>query len=325
MGRGVLHQKGGKIKMSEIFYSSIILSILLLSMVSGVSAQNESIGNLGLKSPAIIEVDKMTGKPLGNVSNMSISYPNYLTPEEKQKIEEINASINLSVIRFGSGYTKYIKPGIDKNLTTDSEYYLIQFYYPLYPSAFGSVDEETRNALKQLGVVFLDSIDYHTYYAKIPPEAFDTLESLVDTGKIRYMGNIPAEAKIRPELLAKAQEKPYDLYFIVVKLFEDDETKVNELKKIMQIESYSKITHNVFGDARGSNIVKIYNLDFVRWVEEETPARVSQSKPENQESTESQKYIVVFREITPEYKDKVLSEIPYIDLTLKSIPVSIPL
>ena len=262
--------------MNKIFYSSIILSILLLSMVSGASAQNESIGNLSLHTPAIIEVDKMTGKPLGNVSNMSVSYQDNLTPEEIQKIEEIKASINLNVMRFASGYRLYVKPGVDKNLTRDSEYYLIQFYYPLYPSALGSVDEETRNILRELGVVFLDPIDGHTYYTKISSESFDTLESLVDEGKIRYIGIVPAEAKIRPELLAKAQEKTDDFYLIVVKLFEDDETKVNvnELKKFMRIESYSKVTHDVYGDVSGGNIIKICDLDFVRWVEEETPARV---------------------------------------------------
>lgn len=285
--------------MNKVFYSSLILSILLSSMFSGVSAQNNTV-NGSLKTP-IIEIDKYTGEQLSTppLSNLTTEQEAIL----QEKIHQKKKAINESLIHFRSGYSIHTLSGIDPNIEYSSQYHLIRFYGDL-----ASVDKDIRDTLNQLGVTLFDYVPNYAFYAKIPSESFDTLGSLVNTKKIRYIGDIPEEAKIRSELLTKAQTNSSDTFRISVHLFKDvSETQLSALKRVMEVDSYSDTTHFAYGSASGSNIANICRLDFVKWIEEETPARLSQSKPENQEYTESQKYVVVFQEMKPEYKNKVLS------------------
>lgn len=72
----------------------------------------------------------------------------------------------------------------------------------------------------------------------------------------------------------------------------------------MQIYSYSNVTHFVYGDAKGYSISKIYNLTFVKLIENATPLKLF---TDNIGNSANDTYIVIFKEWTPDNKNQVLS------------------
>ena len=249
---------------SKMFWKyGVVLACVIVLFVVSINLIMATVHNL---ITPIIEINKSIDTPYTSPNNLSLEE---LTQTEKM-VEEKREKINTSLVLFRSSYSITTSPGIEQNIGYNNDYYLIQFYGDL-----ASIDKETRDTLEQLGVTLFDYVPNNAFYAKIPLESFDRLGSLVKIKKIRYIGSIPEKAKIGSELLTKAQTNSSDTFRIVVHLFEDvSGEQLATLKRNMRVESFSDTTHFAYGSASGDNIVNICRLNFVKWVEEETPARV---------------------------------------------------
>ena len=219
-----------------------------------------------------INIDRRTGKRL--IDEPTI---NTLTPEQQaiidKQIEEALKLIDASLIRFPSGYSIHTTPGTieagiqDREKIPANNYYVIQLYYDR-----SRVYEDTRDKLQQSGCVLYDYLANYAFYCMIPPEALDTVVSLVKSGKVRYLGNIPIEAKISPQLLAKTQINPDNSFHVTILLLgELNQSNIDSLRNFMQVDSYYPVPYIVYGIATASSINDIAALNFVEWIEEETP------------------------------------------------------
>jgi len=200
-----------------------------------------------------------------------------LNPEQQafvdKQIEEKLKRIDTSLIRFQSGYSIHTTPGTIEAGIQDGEkipannYYLIQFY-----TDQSRVDKDTRDTLQQSGCVLYGYLANNAFYCRIPPEALDTVISLVESGKVRYLGNIPIEAKISPQLLAKTQINPDNSFHVTILLLgELNQSNIDTLRNFMQVDSYYPVPYILYGIATASSINDIAALNFVEWIEEETP------------------------------------------------------
>jgi hypothetical protein len=172
-------------------------------------------------------------------------------------------------IRF-PGYTITLTAGtveasiLENGKTSGNDYYIIQFY-----TDQADLDKETRDTINQISSI-LYPIGNHAFYAKIPPEALDTVISLVNSGKVRYLGRIPTEAKYNPQLLAKAQQNPNNPIAVAIKLFDDaSDSDLDTLNQLMRIDWHW--TDSIAGEAPAGNIKDIIALNFVQWIEEDLP------------------------------------------------------
>lgn len=170
------------------------------SLASSISENQSSTGTDNIASQSenttsqdvvtIFYVDR-TGKQLRNESSIIT-----LTPEQEAKIRrQIEWKMNLkdpSQIRFRSGFSMIVTAGtIDENIqghisAPENNYYVIQFF-----SDLASVDKDTLDKLKQSGCILYDPVENNAFFIKIPPQALDSVISLVENGKIRYLGRIP--------------------------------------------------------------------------------------------------------------------------------------
>jgi len=256
----------------------------------------------------IIAVDKLTGKDL--VPEMRIIT---LTPEQRATMQrdieqERKRLTNTSVIRFRTGYCIYpeagtIEESIKDKMSTGNDYYVIQFYDDMT-----SLGEGTRNTLDQIGCILYEYVDGCAFYAKIPPEALDTIFSLVDTGKVRYLGHIPTEAKIDPEFLNKALANPDHQYKLGIEFFDKATPDlVDSLKDTVQVEIYYyDISNDIGGTAFGRNIPSIISLNHVKWIWEDIPGTleiIGVIPP----ITQQDNYLVVLDSQTPDNLNQLLS------------------
>ena len=179
--------------------------------------------------------------------------------------------INSSNISFKSGHKISVSPGIEQNLPYDTGYYVIQFY-----SSYMGVDATTRDKLDELDVVRFQYIDDNAFYTNIPKLAFETIDDFIVDKKIRYVGEIPYDAKIEQQFDEEVQANLDSEYGIVVYLFE--RPTVSQLVKLrlkMNINSYSDVTYFVYGSASGSDIIDIANMDSIMFVEKQASATLS--------------------------------------------------
>lgn len=272
--------------------------------ISNITCQSENI-----TSPdhvTIFYVDR-TGKQLRDESSI-----NTLTPEQEAEIRrQIEWKTKLkdpSQIRYRSGYSMNVVAGtIDENIqdqiaASESSYYVIQFF-----SDLASVDKDTRDQLKQSGCILYDPVENNAFFIKIPPEALDTVISLVKSGKVRYLGRIPMEAKIKASLLAKAQANPEISFDVGITLFDKaDPSQINSLKDIMKVDNYYDILNSVYGSVTGIRIQDIIDLNFVEWVEEGSYATAS-SNDGTSTVTENQEFLVILSTSAPEHENQVLA------------------
>ncbi len=221
-----------------------------------------------------------------------------LTDEQMKYIQDIQAQkkhINSSEIRFLSGYTVSKPHGIEQNIPQNIAYYVIQFYSPL-----ADVDVAARDKIEEAGIVLLEYIQDNAFYAKVPQSAFSTITSLIADEKIRYLGTVPYDAKISQQIIEDVQTNPDSDYNIVVHLFEKPtKDQLRTFGEYMRIDSYSDVTYFVYGTAKGSEIAKIPNQDFVKLIEKENPVSIS--------SIKNNQFIVIFREWSAPNKEQVLS------------------
>jgi hypothetical protein len=216
-------------------------------------------------------------------------------------------------IRFGSGYIITVTAGtvdasiLENGKTSGNDYYLIQFYTDM-----ADLDKETRDTLNQIGCILYPGTE-NAFYAKIPPEALDTVISLVNSGKIRYLGRIPNEAKIRPELLSKMQANPDKSFQIEVRLYENpDSSQMDQLGNIMQFNSrYYSILNSVYGTIPGNRIQDIIDLSFVGWIEEQSysTAANNDGTAATEVTQDKQDYLAVLNIKSAQNKENVLAVI----------------
>jgi len=147
-----------------------------------------------------------------------------------------------------------------------SGYYVLRFDTPL--------DDKTRLELEQSNIRLEDNVKENAYLAYLKEDSLPTLEKLMDAGDLDYVGIIPPETKIQPELAAKIQADPQAVYEVVVQFFtEPPEQTLKELGRWMEVRDTSFGPVNIAeGKVKGSDVSSILALPLVKWVEERTPA-----------------------------------------------------
>ncbi|MCB0192945.1 MAG: S8 family serine peptidase [Anaerolineae bacterium] len=196
------------------------------------------------------------------------------TAEEQQYYQDKLKGVDPTKLTFRSGFTIEPEAGITpavfeqltstlQDSTTNDSYYLIQFSYP-FPI-------EARQRLETTGVVFYDNVGQTGFYAKVPPEAIETLQALVNEGLVLHMGEIPLEAKVESDLIAAAATSSSQEYAVTVLTFvTPTPTQLQELKSLMTIDQRSDDPiHITEGIAPVSSIQPLAELDYVRWVEKQ--------------------------------------------------------
>jgi len=278
------------------------------ALASSVSDNATSQSDNITRTVLILGYDK-AGNMIEDGSNVITLTPEQLA-EADRLIEQYRKKYaqDPNRIRFQSGYIMALTAGtVDASIlkngkTSGNDYYLIQFY-----TYMSSVDKETRDTINQIGCT-LNPVGNHAFYAKIPPDALDTVISLVNTGKVRYLGRIPDEAKISPELLDKAQLNPNNSIKINLRIFDDaSDSDIDTLSKLMRIDWHW--TDSIAGKAPADNIKDIIALNFVLWVEEQCIMSF-----ENNDGTsatvipqEKRDYLVVLNTESAENKNSVLA------------------
>ena len=135
-------------------------------------------------------------------------------------------------------------------------------------------DPDTRRELEQAGIQLGDFIQQSAYEAYLPGNALPTMEKMMKAGELRYVGPIPPEAKLQPELAAKIQAAPQAVYEVVVQFFaEPPEQTMKQLEGWLEVSSSSFGPMNIIeGKVKGTEISNIVALPLVKWVEERLPA-----------------------------------------------------
>lgn len=237
---------------------------------------NSTLTTENLKS-SVIEYDKETGKQLASIS---VSIEDVLGTEQIVEIareeKEKRDAIDEGEVTFRSGFALRTTPGILEEVSAQlvngagyDTYYFIQFGEP--------VDQEVRNDLEKDGVVFYNYIPNYAFYAKIPVGLHEILQEKVNAGKIRCVGTIPPEARIGKGLLHEAEKYSAAEFNITVQFFEKtDPSQLDAIKGLMQIDAYAEgPLCFVEGTANGDSVQQIRNLNFVKWVEELIPVRIT--------------------------------------------------
>jgi subtilisin family serine protease len=189
-----------------------------------------------------------------------------------RKIQEVDAAR----ITFRSGITIIhpepgMEPGVREALAAPAgaasgKLWLIQFRYP-FPT-------EARSRLEEAGAAFYDYLDVAAFFARVPPGAAPLLEELLEEGLVRYVGSIPAGAKVDRALVVQATRQPTTEKEIVVLTFDEPSpAQLQELGRWMSVERWSVgPIHIVEGRAPGASILALARLETVRWVAERSEA-----------------------------------------------------
>jgi len=212
--------------------------------------------------------DKDTGQAL---DDPTVRTPAARTPEELRQLQraaqEKRQQVDPTRITFRSGVTIHPRSGTAGILpalrAAGDGYYLIQFIYP-FPTA-------ARYRLEEAGVTFYDYVDVSGFYAQIPPQAAELLERLMAEGLVRYVGEVPPEAKLSPAMAAQATAGAAEQQAVTVLTFEQPTpAQLEELQGLMIIDRRSDgPMHILEGRASPSGVQALARLGYVRWVEEQ--------------------------------------------------------
>lgn len=178
--------------------------------------------------------DKITGEYLDDPSITRIADNPAWEADDKPAIDP-------SFIRFGAHNLLTVSPGMDAGLGDQlmadgipSQYLALQFSYP--------VDIELKDELAALGVIFGDPLDRLSFYAKIPPQAFQAVDQAMQQGKINFIGQVPPAFQISEGMQSQINSLASgDMSVAVtVQLFEaPTETQLLEFQQLMTIERRS--------------------------------------------------------------------------------------
>jgi len=259
-----------------------LATLLLLSLLfaAGPLRSPASAARDGQGEPSLhrlhLGYDKATGQQTGEATApIGVSGATGEDAEAEALWARKSEQVDPTRITFRSGVTIHPQPGMEPgarsamgssgNATPDI-FWLIQFRYP-FPT-------EARSRLEDAGVAFYDYLDVSALYAKVPAGALLMLESMLETGEIRYVGGIPAEAKVGKELAVDAVRNPAAEREIVVLTFDEPTPpQLEELGRWMMIERQATGRLQILeGRATGAATLALANLGFVRWVEEESEA-----------------------------------------------------
>ncbi len=272
-------------------------------------ADETSKTDIGEPMTSMVQHDKIMGEAYDNDSSTIT-----LTPEQSAEADRLveqykkKFATDPNRIRFRSRYIITVSAGmidadiLENGKTAGNDYYLIQFY-----TDQADLDKETRDTINQIGCILYPGTE-NAFFAKILPEGLDTVISLVNNGKVRYLGRIPTEAKYYPELLAKAQKNPNNPIDVAIQLFDDaSDSDLDTLNQLMRIDWHW--TDSIAGEAPGGNIKDIISLNFVRWVEEDLPMGLCNNggTPDTATSLDVRDYLVVLNTETAENKNSVLA------------------
>lgn len=197
------------------------------------------------------------------------------SPQEEAELaeylEQKRAGVEPGRLRFRSGYTLEPQPGIDPEVLKElagaqsadagDGYYVIQFDYP-FPT-------EARFRLEEAGVAFYDYVDVGGLYARVPDQALEILQTMVAEGLIRYIGPVPAEAKVDPALLSDGEVGAETEKRVTLLTFDEPTSaQLEQLGAWLSVERRSDgPMHILEGRASSASIGPLANLAFVRWVE----------------------------------------------------------
>ncbi|MCP4539796.1 MAG: S8 family serine peptidase [Chloroflexi bacterium] len=192
------------------------------------------------------------------------------SPEEQAAYEryynEKLAGVDPTRLTFRSGLTIHPQPGMapsvrEQLMSGDNDYYLIQFSYP-FPT-------QARYRLEEIGVTFYDYVGVSGMYARVPAQALETLQNTIAKGAILYVGSIPTQAKVEPNLAAQAEASPKMEHSVIVLTFDEPTpAQLEELQKLLTIDRRSDgPMHILEGQALGSSIQELARLGYIRWVE----------------------------------------------------------
>ena len=216
--------------------------------------------------------DKKTGEFL---DDPTIHVPEVLYPqdqvENQQYYQRKLQGADPTRVTFRSGYSIHPEAGITADVLMqlgagtgsfpDENYYIIQFSYP-FPT-------QARRDLEEVGVKFYDYVDVAGLYASVPPQAEGLLQSLLAEGLVRYVGTIPPQAKLAPELAERSLAVPETDQDVIALTFDQlTQDQMNELESLMVVERRSDgPMHIIEGRATDSAVQALARLEYIRWVE----------------------------------------------------------
>ncbi len=216
--------------------------------------------------------DKNTGESL---DDPTIHVPEVLSPqdqvENQQYYQQKLQGVDPTRVTFRSGYSIHPEAGIAEDVLKqlgagtgsipDENYYIIQFSYP-FPT-------QARRNLEEVGVKFYDYVDVAGLYASVPPQAEGLLQNLLAEGLVRYVGTIPPQAKLAPELVERSLAAPEAAQDVIVLSFDQlTQDQMNELESLMVVERRSDgPMHMIEGRATDSAVQSLTRLGYIRWVE----------------------------------------------------------
>ncbi|MFN2241312.1 MAG: S8 family peptidase [Anaerolineae bacterium] len=256
-----------------------LAALVLFSLIVVVSPPlaPASAAPNGFAEPALHRLhggyDKATGQQAADPLVDAAAFALAVSKAETLMVRKAQ-QVDPTRITFRSGITVHPEPGMAVGVrdgiardAASGRLWLIQFCYP-FPT-------EARSRLQGAGVRFYDYVDVGGLYARVPPKALPLLEEMLQEGVLRYVGRIPAEAKMDRALAEGAARYPSMEREIVVMTFgEPAEAEMDEMGQWMTVEGRSSgPIPFVTGRALGASIRALAELEIVRWVE-------PQSQPE---------------------------------------------
>ena len=261
----------------RILCAVLILAVLpgIVSMASSaMPGQNEQVGK---DEPAsgFIGYDKRSGQYL---PDPSIRLDPKVTTQDQAEIQALDQEklkdSDPTMVRFRSGYTMRVQPGIapqvksalreagaESAISTGAAYYLLQFAYP-FPT-------QARQEMEKAGYKFYDYIDRGALVAKLPTSALDSLEGQMQAGSILAVSEIPAQAKLAPELVTRQTDSPAITSDIVLLTYEPPtQEQLDQLSNWLQVERSTNGPVNILeGKVLNADLSILAGLSFVRWIE----------------------------------------------------------
>jgi subtilisin family serine protease len=197
--------------------------------------------------------------------------------EDEALLTRKREEVDPTRITFRSGITIHPRAGMEAGVRetlaaadggSSDKMWLIQFRYP-FPT-------EARARLQDAGVKFYDYVDVCGLIARVPPGALPLLEEMLEEGIVRYVGSIPAEAKVQRTLVTEAAGHPESEQEVVVLTFDQPSAaQLEQLGRLMTIKGQSSgPIPFVEGTSPTASLQALAQLDFVRWVEERDDAEL---------------------------------------------------
>ncbi|MGD8473119.1 MAG: S8 family serine peptidase, partial [Anaerolineae bacterium] len=269
-------------KPTSRYLATALAGLLFLALVTAISppfpaismAREASAGSSLHRLHFVY--DKAAGQQL---EDPTVRMPASMTEEDRDEafLARKREEVDPTRITFRSGLTVYPTGGMEagarealsaSDRASSDKLWLIQFRYP-FPT-------EARARLQDAGVAFYDYVDVCGFFARVPPGVLPFLDEMLADGLVRYVGSIPAEAKVQKALVTDATRHSEAEKDIVVLTFDEPTAaQLEQLGRLIAVEGQSSgPIPFVEGTAPGASLPVLAELDFVRWVEERSQAEL---------------------------------------------------